>query len=169
MTYRRTSLLLAATLIAASMNAITAAPASACTAMEGASLLTFHVEVAKTKVTYRIGEVVKMRLTVTRPAKEDPLGQGTPMDRPYFEPVEGAVIGIGTEVGDVYLSGTGTTSSDGTAEVKIKIENFATPGEWANTDVYARKTVVSSPCATIEEYGHSQVDRQFRTTDPRPR
>lgn len=137
--------------------------------MEGASLLTFHVEMDKTKATYRIGEVVKMRLTVTRPAKEDPAGQGTPMDRPYVEPVEGADIAIGTEVGDVYLSGAGKTGSDGTAEVKIKIENYAPPGEWATTGVFARKVVVSSPCATIEEYGHTQVRRQFRTTDARPR
>ncbi|MDQ4065955.1 MAG: hypothetical protein M3161_07905, partial [Actinomycetota bacterium] len=50
--------------------------------VETVTLRTFHLEVDTPKAG-KIGSVAVIKVNITRPAKEDPLGQGIPMDRPY--------------------------------------------------------------------------------------
>src|SRR5688500_2152171 len=151
---RLTSVLLAATLMA-TFTVISASPASACKqavtqgtvframesgrdldagvvrasgGMEQLALLTFNLEIGKIKPTYEIGDVDPINVTVTRPAKEDPLGNGIPMERPYVEPVEGAIVGVGLSIGRVFLPGAAITDANGVAKVRIKLESYAPAG-----------------------------------------
>jgi hypothetical protein len=186
---RSTSLLLAAALVASALT-VAASPASACSktlrrgdvyrsmrngdsldagvvrasgGMETIALLTFDLEVAKTKPTYSIGDVVAVDVTVTRPAKEDPLGNGIPMDRPYVEPVAGAIVGVGLYIGRVFLPGAAITGADGVAHVKIKLEDYAPAGKKVDTSIYAWRVVQETTCATVQEYGYTTVPGQFKT------
>src|SRR5687767_6272200 len=148
---RLTSILLAATLLAGLLTTVAASPAFACTggvtrsavfsamkngrsmdagvvranssgSMEQISLLTFNLEIGEPKPVYKIGEVASIEVTVTRPAKEDPLGNGIPMDRPYVEPAEGVIVGVGLHIGRVFLPGAAITDAQGKTVIKIKIE-----------------------------------------------
>jgi hypothetical protein len=190
---RLTSILLTATLMAGALTTIAAAPASACRravgktdvfsamksgqsmdagvvrasksgGMEQVSLLTLNLEVAEPKATYKIGETAEIEVTVTRPAKEDPLGNGIPMDRPYVEPAEGVIVGVGLHIGRVFLPGAAITDAQGVAKIKIKIESYAPVGQWADMSVYAWKVAYETTCATLQEYGYQSLPRQFKTT-----
>ena len=190
---RMTSVLLAATLMAGALTTIAAAPASACSrvvgksdvfsamkndqsmeagvvrasssgGMEQVSLLTLHLEVSEPKPVYKIGETAVIEVTVTRPAKEDPLGNGIPMDRPYVEPAEGVIVGVGLHIGRVFLPGAAITDAQGVAKIKIKIESYAPAGQWVDMSVYAWKVVQETSCASVQEYGYEALPRQFKTT-----
>ena len=189
---RLTSVLMAATLIAGALTTVAASPASACRRavgkadvfstmksgrsldagvvrtsssgnMEQISLLTFKLDVEKMKREYKIGEIVDVKVTVTRPAEEDPLGNGIPMDRPYVEPVVGAIVGVGFHVGRVFLPGAAITDDQGVAVIRIKIENYAPAGQSVDVSVYAWKVIQQTTCATVQEYGYKSMPRQFKT------
>jgi hypothetical protein len=187
---RLTSLLLAATLVGA-LSVVSAAPANACKqavtkrdvfgamrsgqsldagvvrasgGMEQVALLTFNLEVGEVKPTYEIGDVVPIKVTVTRPAKEDPLGNGIPMDRPYVEPVEGVIVGVGLSIGRVFLPGAAITDADGVATVRIKLESYAPAGVKVDTSMYAWRIVYEMPCATVMEYGYQARPALFKTS-----
>ena len=132
--------------------------------MESVALLTFNLELADTKKTYRIGDVVPIDVTVTRPAKEDPLGNGIPMERPYVEPVAGAIVGVGLYIGRVFLPGGAITDADGVARVRIKLAEYAPAGKLADASVYSWKSVYETPCASVQEYGYRTVPGMLRTT-----
>lgn len=187
---RLTSILLSATLMAGALTVVAASPASACArtvrkadvfrtmkhgdsmdagvvttsnGMEQVSLLTLNIEVADVKPVYKIGETAKIDVTVTRPAKEDPLGNGVPMDRPYVEPAEGVIVGVGLHIGRVFLPGAALTGADGVAHIKIKIESYAPAGQWADTSVYAWKVLQETTCASVQEYGYRSMPHMFKT------
>lgn len=181
---RRISLLLAATLVAAAFTAVAPSSAGACGAtlrnkdvfqalrnggtrsgaMETIALRTLHLEYNADKKIYKIGEIAKVKVTVTRPAKEDPLGNGIPMDRPFVEPAADINVGVGLSIGRVFLPGAGVTNDKGVATVKIKIENYAPAGKWADTSAYAWRIVQSTTCGTVQEDGYRVQPRLFRTT-----
>lgn len=185
-----TSVLVAATLMA-TFAVISASPANACRqavskgtvframesgqdldagvvrasgGMEQVSLLTFDLEIGKLKSAYEIGDVVPIDVTVTRPAKEDPLGNGIPMERPYVEPVEGVIVGVGLSIGRVFLPGAAITDANGVAKVRIKLESYAPAGVKVDSSVYAWKVVYEMPCATVQEYGYQVLPGLFKTT-----
>lgn len=136
-------------------------------AMETLTLRTFHVEVKQDKKTYRIGDIAKFDVTVTRPANEDPLGEGTPMpwsERPYVEAVEGAIVGVGLHIGRVFLPGAALTDADGLAKVRIKIENYAPAGQVVDASIYAWKIVQETQCLTIQENGYKVLPGIAKTT-----
>jgi hypothetical protein len=187
---RLTSLLLSATLMAGALTVVAVSPASACarsvrkadaframergqsldagvvSASSGAetvSLLTFNLDASKVKPVYKIGETVNLDVTVTRPAKEDPLGNGVPMDRPYIEPAEGVIVGVGLHIGRVFLPGAAITDAQGVAHIKIKIESYAPAGQWADTSMYAWRVIQDTTCASIQEYGYTSAPRMFKT------
>lgn len=188
---RLTSILLSATLMAGALVAVSAAPAGACRqavtkrdvfrsmrsgktldagvvrasgGMEQVALLTFNLEVGKTKPAYQIGDVVPIDVTVTRPAKEDPLGNGIPMDRPFVQPVEGVIVGVGLHIGRVFLPGGAVTDANGVAKVRIKLEEWAPAGVKVDASMYAWKVVYEMPCATVMEYGYRTMPGMLRTT-----
>lgn len=131
--------------------------------MEAIALLTFDLEVGKLKPVYKIGDVVTVDVKVTRPAKEDPLGNGIPMDRPYVEPAEGVFVGVGLMMGRVFLPGAAITGADGVAHVKIKIQDYAPAGARVDASMYAWKIVYEVPCASIQEYGYTSMPGIFKT------
>lgn len=187
---RLTSLLLSATMMAGALSVVVVSPASACarsvrkadvframrhgqsmdtgvvsasSGMETVSLLTFNLEIGKVKPVYEIGETVKLDVTVTRPAKEDPLGNGIPMDRPYVEPAEGVIVGVGLHIGRVFLPGAAITDAQGVAHIQIKIESYAPAGKWSDTSIYAWKVLQDTTCASIQEYGYASAPHMFKT------
>lgn len=188
---RFTSILISATLVAGAFTTVVASPASACGravvkqevframrneqsldagvvrasgGMEQISLLTFNLELGKVKSAYKIGDIVPLNVTVTRPANEDPLGNGIPMERPYVEPAEGVIVGAGFHIGRVFLPGAAITDANGVARIRIKLEDYAPAGAKVDASIYAWKVLQDAPCASIQEYGYMAVPGIFRTT-----
>ena len=168
---------LAVTLFAGLFVVTAAGPASACGAltrkqvfhdmrngsMETLTLRTLNLDVTPPK-SGEIGSVATIKVIVTRPAKEDPLGQGIPMERPYVEPAPGVIVGIGLSIGDVFLPGAALTDEDGRAVVKIKLEKWVPRNTWVDMSVYGWKTVQETPCFTIQEDGYVTQGRVFKTS-----
>src|SRR5688572_5941715 len=109
-----------------------AAPNGCAGANEMITPVTLHVEIKKfpTK-TYKVGGIVKVKVEVSRPAEEDPVGLGVAFERPFSQPAEEVSVGVGISVGRVFLPGYGLTKADGTATVMIKLENY-TPAAMAH-------------------------------------
>lgn len=169
---RRTALLTATGLLVGMMSFASASPAQACSAkgvrsglrsgalLETVGLRTYNLEVKPDKKSYKVGDTAKVHVTVTRPAKEDPLGQGIPVDSPESFPAEGVNVGIGLRIGEVFLFGHNITDAKGLTTVKVKIASYAPAGK-ASADAYAWKTQVDSPCARVEENGYTSVPNIF--------
>jgi hypothetical protein len=187
---RLTSILLSAILVSGALTTVAASPASACAralrksdvfaamrngsdldagvvrasaGMETISLLTLNLDVSPVKKTYKIGDTVKIDVTVTRPAKEDPGGNHIPMERPYVQPAPGVIVGIGLHIGRVFLPGAGISDDNGVAHIAIKIESYAPRATWADTSIYAWKIVQETTCANVQEYGYTTLPHQFKT------
>ncbi|MGH2817947.1 MAG: hypothetical protein ACRDJS_05745 [Actinomycetota bacterium] len=128
--------------------------------LETVTLRTFHVVVKADRKAYRIGQTAKMTATVTRPAHEDPFGEGVQFDPPASFPAEDVVVGVGLSVGDVYLYGHGTTKANGKAVIKVKIAPYTPPGK-AAADLFARKTQLRTICASVEEVGYKHEANLF--------
>lgn len=171
---RRTGLVtIIAVLLAGTLSFASAAPAQACSAqgarsgmrsgalLETFGLRTFHLVVEADKRSYRVGQTAKIHVAVTRPAHEDPLGEGIPLDPPQSFPAEDVNVGIGLRVGDVFLFGHDMTDAEGHATVKVLIAPYAPAGK-ATADAFAWKTQVESPCARVEENGYTQVPNIFK-------
>lgn len=101
-----------------------------------------------------------MPIVVTRPAHEDPAGQGVPIDPSASELAEGvSVMGI-TRIGDGLLHDTATTDADGKAVLRIWIRNISKGS--ADLEIEAKKIVVETPCATVQEAAKLEVEDSFR-------
>ena len=168
---KKVAVTLATGLLAGSISVGSAAPAQACSsrsvrssmrsgALEVIGLRTFHLEVNPIKTRYKVGDTAKVEVMVTRPAHEDPVGLGQPVDPPESFPAEGVNIGMGLRVGDVFLFGHAMSDSDGRAIVNIKIKSY-TPSGTATADAYAWKTAADTTCAKIEENGYRQTPKLF--------
>jgi hypothetical protein len=188
MTRRRSiSLLLTATLAAGAFTALTPGSAMACASAvtrhdvfrqmragdvvgrdasgaETFSFRTLHIEFEADKKTYRRGDVAEITVMVTRPAKEDPLNNGIPMDRPYVEPASGVTVGVGLHVGRVFLPGAAITDAEGKAVIQIKIESYAPVNKWIDASLYSWKIVHQDVCFTVQEDGFTTGPRLARTT-----
>ncbi len=169
---RRTSLLAATAILAGSLSFVQASPALACSStsvrsmlrsgegLEVVTLRTYHLEVKANKPAYKVGELAKVKVTVTRPAHEDPAGAGIEQEPPESFPAEGVNVGIGLRVGEVFLFGHSMTNEEGVAMVKIRLKAY-TPAGKASADAYAWKTAVDTPCARVEENGYAQKSSLF--------
>ena len=138
-----------------------------CAAMkEMVTPVTLHVDIKKfPKKTYKVGDVVKVKVEVTRPAEEDPVGLGVASERPYVQPAEGVSVGVGVSVGRVFLPGYGLTKADGTTTVMIKLENY-TPAAMAHVRAFAYKEVLYTTCLTVEEQGFRDAPNAFKVVKP---
>lgn len=123
----------------------------------------FHVEITSPSKTYKIGQVAKIDVKVTRPNDEDPLGLGVPITPPTEENVEGANVGVGLQVGDVFLPGYALTNEDGVAHVKIKLESWTQPGS-ADVRALAWLEAADGGCLIVEEQGFAQEEDLFVVT-----
>ena len=124
---------------------------------------TFWVTVKPLAKSYKIGDVAKVKATVTRPAHEDPAGQGIPIDPPVTEPAAGVNVGVGVRVGAVFLPGYGVTDDKGEVVVPIKIMPYAPTGV-ADLEAFAWKNDVEQPCLTLQEDGYTQLPHAFKVT-----
>ena len=134
---------------------------------EQLALRTLKLEVSPMKDEYRIGEVAKFEALVTRPADEDPAGQGIPMERPFVTPAPDVTIGVGLLFpGDVYLPGFGVSDEDGKAILKVKIMDYVKPGP-VHASFFASKTVVEANCARVDEIAYVPMSNAFPVKKPR--
>lgn len=177
---RRFSLLLASSMLIATIG-VAASPAAASTGacgsrsavrqslrdgrLETATVRTFDVEAKVKRPVYQRGSFAEIDVTVTRPAKEDPLGEGIPLpiERPMVEPAPEVYVGIGVYIGNVFLPGFGITGADGVAKVRVKIERYAPAGTIAHVSIYAWKVLQDTPCLTVQEDGYRQFPEMFRS------
>ena len=155
-------LLIGASLVATTLTA-TAPSASAC-AMEYITPTTLHVDIGPFKKTYKKLDVVKVEVTVSRPAEEDPVGLGIGFDRPVSEPAPEVNVGVGISVGRVFLPGYGFTDENGRVVVPIRLERY-TPAKTAYVRAYGYKTLVETTCLTVEEQGFGTIPEAFKVTD----
>ncbi|MEA2447600.1 MAG: hypothetical protein QOK47_1237 [Actinomycetota bacterium] len=157
---RATGLALATAMFAVTLSFAPSFAAPAC-AMETVSLKTFYLVVKSDKKVYKIGDTAVIKVNVSRPADQDPLGNGIPIDRPTSQPAENVNVGIGLRVGDVFLFGHSMTDANGDASVKVKLEPWTPPGN-AIADAFAWNIVQDTPCLRIEENGYQQAPNIFR-------
>lgn len=167
---RRTTSLLAAAVVASGV--LGAAPASgaasartpahaACGNFETVQFRTYHVVMETDKKVYAIGDTATVHVKVTRPAHEDPLNNGIPIEPPASEAAADVNVGIGLRIGRVFLPGFGITDENGEVNVRIKLASYA-PAGWATADGYAWQQVAQTTCATVEENGYKQEPRLFK-------
>ncbi len=142
---------------------ITAAPIPApcgAGATEIVQLRTLNVVAKVSKKVYKVGETAIFKITITRPAHEDPAGQGIPVDPPTTQPAEGISIGVGLIVDDVYLWGLGMTDEAGKTTIRIDLKSY-TPAGTAQARAFGKKNVVDSPCLVIDEIGFLPMPNAF--------
>lgn len=135
-----------------------AGPSSASEVVE---VRTFYVEAVRKRRVYERGETAVLSIAVTRPAREDPAGQGIPLDPFVSEPAPGVSLLAIARIGDALLFDTAETNKDGTATVRIKTPK-PTPRGGADVEIKATKIVVESPCATVMEVGYFKRENFFR-------
>lgn len=134
---------------------------------ETIALKTLHIQIKPPKKVYKIGQVVKIPVTVTRPGEEDPLDMGQPVERPFVMPAEDVNVGVGLVVNDVFLPGFGITDAEGKTTIKIKVEKWVKPGK-AHASFYAWRVPTVGPvaletvCARVEEWGFRPIPNLFK-------
>ena len=145
---------------AGASSAAASVPCGAQDAFEVVQLHTFHVEMKAKKAIVKRNGVAVVNMTVIRPAKQDPVGAEQEIDPPHTEPAADVDIGIGAFAGDVYLYGTSVTDDKGKATIKIKVPSYTPKGKVA-ARALAQKEVVSSPCASVYEFGYTETSKLF--------
>ncbi len=161
----RTSTRVAALAAAAAALFATASPASAALTPDallkpsiacGAAVITlydFTITAEPDKKVYKPGDVAKVKVTVTRPGREDPLGNGIPLNSPHHEPAEDVQVAVGLFIKRTYMYGNGITDSNGEEIVKIRIDRRAPEGS-VDAEAAARN-VVNQQCPDIYEVGYA--------------
>lgn len=122
---------------------------------------TFHIEMQIPKKSYRVGETVRLPITITRPAHRDPF-QGEPdveFDPPHSEPAEGVEVRVNLWSKNQLPNGaTGPlTDADGTTIVEIVLDKRNRKGVYA-ANVDAAITYPEAACVDPEEYGWRQYE-----------
>ena len=117
------------------LSTLLAAPASAAatgTGCGGAVLVlrTLHVVATPSKTKVRPGEKFTVKVKVTRPAHEDPLGNGVEFEPPASVPAEDITVGLSVWVGErTYFWQVGITDANGVSVLKLKVPNNSESGE----------------------------------------
>ncbi|MEA2497694.1 MAG: hypothetical protein QOH26_99 [Actinomycetota bacterium] len=129
--------------------------------METVQLRTFHIEAKPLAKGYKIGRAAKVSVQITRPADEDPTGSGIPLPAgPLSSPAPDVFVGVGVNVGDVFLPGFAVTDEQGKAVVKVELKSYTVPGS-ADVSVYAYQTTANTTCLRVEENGFRQYPKMF--------
>lgn len=135
------------------------APAAAVASPVGSSgdcgkiveLRSLHVEASPQKRTYKPGDIIRVLLEVTRPGKEDPAGQGIPMDRQTTAPAADVPAGVSIWVDSWPMWGSGITDAEGLLRLKIKVPDHIPEGVGA-AYAWAEK-IWRSECPDVRETG----------------
>ena len=114
----------------------------------------FSVSTEWNKRVFRNTEKALVTLTVTRPAPEDPLGLGVPLDPPVTVPVEGANVWTSVLTGRYpFPYGFGQTDANGQVQFKIALGLLDKSGPY-DVSHYASVYSNQGGCPDIEEYGY---------------
>lgn len=158
--------LVAITAVAVLASGLSPAPPAAgapCSNSETVLLNTFHIVMKTSKPSYQVGQNAVFDIEVTRPAHEDPLGQGQRMDPPMSMPASDVQVGVGLAIDDVFLYGFGLTDQDGKAQVKIKLRPYTPAPATAFAVAVAQKRQVQTVCANVDEFSILRVPNAFKT------
>jgi hypothetical protein len=149
-------LLLVPALVAGLLSApVSAAPrASAPCASAVLVLRTLHIEAVPEKKKVHPGEKFDVYVTVTRPAHEDPTGQGIENEPPASTPAADVTVGLSVWVGEnTYFWQIGKTDEDGKATLTLHVPKNSEHG-WAIAVASARHWI-KSDCPDILEEGYA--------------
>ena len=114
----------------------------------------FTIQVEWNKRVFKNTEKASVTVTVTRPAPEDPLGLGIPMDPPMTLPVEGANVWTSVLTGrHPFPYGYGQTDPDGKVHFKIDLKLLKKAGPY-DVSHYANVNTNQGGCPDIEEWGY---------------
>jgi len=92
-------------------------------------LRSLHVEAHPSKKVVRRGEKFTVHVKVTRPAHEDPVGEGIEITPPTSAPAEGVTVGLSVWVGDrTYFWQVGMTDANGEATLRLRVPKKAEAG-----------------------------------------
>lgn len=115
---------------------------------------TFTVETEWQKRVYSPGDTVRVTVTVTRPAPEDPAGLGIPLGLPTAQPAEGVDVSTSFQGFFPYVFDRDITNADGKAKLALKLPNKTKKGR---IDAYTYAGLVHNSngpaCTDFEEYG----------------
>ena len=143
------------------MGSLLAAPASAGTSSTNAAcssavlvLRSLHVVAVPSKTKVKPGDKFTVKVTVTRPAHEDPVGQGLEFEPPASLPAEDVTVGLSVWVGErTYFWQVGMTDANGESVLKLKVPASAESGK-ALASASARHWI-KSDCPDILEDGYT--------------
>ncbi|MDQ3981373.1 MAG: hypothetical protein M3271_01685 [Actinomycetota bacterium] len=123
-------------------------------------LTTFEIEVKLPKGPFRPGDTVPFPTLVTRPADEDPLGQGIPTPRPVVEPAPDVPVVIVAFGDDVLLLDYKTTNAEGKVGLALKLPSYMPEGPVA-ARLFAQKLLLDLNCIIVYEVGELTLSRAF--------
>jgi hypothetical protein len=148
------ALALMGSLLAAPASATTSNPAGAACASAVLVLRSLHITAVPSKKTVKPGEKFTVDVTVTRPAHEDPLGNGVAFDPPTTVPAEDVTVGLSVWVGErTYFWQIGLTDAEGKDTLRLKVPANAETGE-ALASASARHWI-KNDCPDILEDGYT--------------
>ena len=114
----------------------------------------FSVATEWNKRVFKNTEKALVTVTVTRPAGEDPLGLGVPMESPVSIPVEGANVWTSVNTGKYpFPYGYGQTDANGQVSFEISLKLLKKPGPY-DVSNYADQWTNQQGCPDIEEWGY---------------
>ena len=143
-------------LLAAPASATTSAPRETGAACSAAVLVlrSLHVTATPSKKVVKPGDKFTVDVTVTRPAHEDPVGEGMTFDPPASLPAEDVTVGLSIWVGErTYFWQVGLTDAEGTDTLQLKVPANAEPGK-ALAAASARHWI-KNDCPDILEDGYT--------------
>lgn len=129
--------------------------------LEFVYLTTLKLDVkVPTQSPYSPGEKVPFPTTVTRPAEEDPVGQGITTPRPYVEPAADVPVVIVAFADDVLLIDYKITDAQGKVNLALKLPKYMPEGP-VMARLYAQKLLADSNCLVFYEVGEMVLGRAF--------
>ena len=133
-----------------------ATPAASATGCGGGVLVlrSLHVVAEPSKTKVKPGEKFTVDITVTRPAHEDPVGQGLEFEPPASVPAEGVTVGLSVWVGErTYFWQVGLTDAEGKNTMTLRVPKNAEAGK-ALASASARHWI-KNDCPDILEDGYT--------------
>jgi hypothetical protein len=153
--------------VALGLVTLTPLPSSACgrqsSFLDYITPTTLHVVIKPFHKRYSRGDVVTVKVVVSRPAAEDPAGLGIAMERPVTQPAPDVNVGIGINLGGAFVPGYGRTNDEGEVAVDVKLRRHV-PAGMATVRAYAYKERLNTPCVVIEEQGYRTTSKAFKVT-----
>ena len=128
--------------------------------LEFVYLTTFKLDVELPQGPFKPGQTVPFPTTVTRPADEDPLGQGVSTPRPVVEAAPDVPVVIVAFAKDVLMIDYKLTDAEGKVDLALKLPKYAPAGPVA-ARIYAQKLLRDTNCIVLYETGEMTMGRAF--------